>query len=121
MGSDDDEDWRKDALCLEYDPDLFFPPEENPSQRAPALVIAPDAVAVCFRCKVNMECREWALRHRVDGIWAGTTSRERAVIQKEQHITPIDMSYGLDLLVNMERKSTSDYEEPYEPPNGEVA
>ena len=66
--------WRSRGLCLQYDPELFFPhPAEDPS---PALV-------VCRRCPVQAECLAGALTAgEVEGIWGATTPDERQVMRR---------------------------------------
>ncbi|MEU4129328.1 WhiB family transcriptional regulator [Streptomyces wuyuanensis] len=71
--------WRQDALCRGEDPDLFFPIGGGNS--GPTLVQTAEAKAVCRRCPVARQCLEWALRRGpVDGIWGGTTERERRAV-----------------------------------------
>lgn len=61
-------DWMRDGLCQQVDPDLFFP-EGHGSTR--------DAKRVCAVCPAQDPCLEYALTHKVDGIWAGTTPSQR--------------------------------------------
>ncbi|MDI9883442.1 WhiB family transcriptional regulator [Streptomyces sp. HNM0645] len=68
--------WRLDAMCLGEDPDLFFPVGSGDS--GPTLIQTAEAKAVCRRCPVVRQCLDWAVgRGPVDGIWGGTTERER--------------------------------------------
>jgi Transcription factor WhiB len=61
--------WRRDALCAEY-PHVHFFVERGES-------IAP-ARAVCSRCLVRYECRQFALDNHIDhGMWGGLSVRER--------------------------------------------
>jgi WhiB family redox-sensing transcriptional regulator len=63
-------DWMRDALCHEYDRELFFPSRGSSSAEAKRL---------CGRCLVQRECREYALADdTLVGVWGGTGSRERA-------------------------------------------
>lgn len=43
-------DWRKDAACLDADPEVFYPPETS---RVEAYA---EAMAFCARCAVSKEC-----------------------------------------------------------------
>lgn len=62
-----------DALCAEVDPEMFFP-DEGRSNKA--------ARKICGKCEIEEQCREWAVAHpRLDGIWGGTTERERQKIR----------------------------------------
>ncbi|GAB1331300.1 WhiB family transcriptional regulator [Streptomyces sennicomposti] len=66
--------WRERGACRSEDPELFFPLGEG----ALSLRQIEQARAVCRRCPVLRECREFALRHReYDGVWGGMTARER--------------------------------------------
>lgn len=69
------------AACLEpgTDPDLFFPPGEAglATQRQVA-----QAKALCARCPVMEQCRDWAVTSgESEGIWGGTTPAERRVLR----------------------------------------
>ncbi|MBW3594913.1 MAG: WhiB family transcriptional regulator [Actinobacteria bacterium] len=64
-----DQDWRAQALCAKFDPNLFF---------APGAVEHKEAKRVCRECPVRMECLTYAMNTPVDhGIWGGMTERER--------------------------------------------
>jgi len=72
--------WMEDAACREpgVDPELFFPVSE--SGTAVRQVAA--ARAVCARCPVQRQCREWALQAgEPAGIWGGTTPEERRLLR----------------------------------------
>jgi WhiB family redox-sensing transcriptional regulator len=73
---DMERDWRLDAACAQVDPDLFFPETGQVPQAAAAK-------EVCAGCAVRGPCIEAALhgpqaRDDHNGIFAGTTARERA-------------------------------------------
>lgn len=70
-------DWMKDGLCQQTDPEAFFP-EKGGSTKAKA---------ICFRCPVQRECLAYAVADKsLVGIWGGTVERERARIRKYQQI-----------------------------------
>jgi len=74
-----DYDWRRDAICRDTDPDLFFPVGTTGN----ALVQIERARQVCFECTVRVECLEFALETNQDaGIWGGTSEEERRVIRR---------------------------------------
>lgn len=65
-----------DALCLEYPGVNFF---ADPGGRYET------AKAVCARCLVLRECRDYALDRAIDdGIWGGTSARDRKVLRAEK-------------------------------------
>lgn len=62
--------WMDRANCFGVDQKVFFPGKgENPHA----------AKAICARCVVQEECLEYALRGPsvIQGVWGGTTSKER--------------------------------------------
>jgi WhiB family redox-sensing transcriptional regulator len=62
------------ALCRQIDTgELFFP--EKGGSTAPAK-------AVCARCPVQEPCLQYALDHPVDGVWGGTSVRERQALAR---------------------------------------
>ncbi|WP_035306006.1 WhiB family transcriptional regulator [Actinokineospora inagensis] len=62
-------EWMDDALCVETDPEAFLPEQGGPGGRA--------ARAVCRRCAVTEECLRFALVNGFEGIYGGTSTRER--------------------------------------------
>ncbi|GAA3797369.1 WhiB family transcriptional regulator [Streptomyces chiangmaiensis] len=77
--------WRDDAACRGEDPELFFP--ISSSGLGSAQIDA--AKAVCLRCSVRAQCLDWALGSRVEGIWGGTTERERrAMLRRDAEHLP---------------------------------
>ena len=71
-------DWMESALCLQVDPDLFFPqPGENDRVWA--------AKRVCRNCPVQSECLSWAVANpELHGVLGGTTERDRQAIRRQQ-------------------------------------
>ena len=66
--------WRSAGACLNADPDLFFPI----SMVGRAIEQIQRAKAICARCPVLTECREFARVHDAGyGIWGGATPEER--------------------------------------------
>ncbi|MGW2051760.1 WhiB family transcriptional regulator [Streptomyces sp. NPDC001858] len=71
--------WRERAACLRVDPDLFFPV----GRTGPALDQIDEAKAVCGRCPVMQQCRDWAVEAgQVEGIWGGMTESERRALRR---------------------------------------
>jgi WhiB family transcriptional regulator, redox-sensing transcriptional regulator len=66
--SGDTPDWRARGVCTQADPEAWFPGQGDPVQ---------PAKRICDRCEVKDPCLAWALEHHEDGVWGGTTARER--------------------------------------------
>lgn len=70
-------EWQDKARCAETDPELFFPENGVNGRRVR------QARQACWQCEVRAECLAYALsRPGTDGIWGGTTERERRVMRK---------------------------------------
>lgn len=70
------DDWMRDALCAQTDPDAYFPVKGG-STRA--------AKAICARCEVREQCLEWALANDERfGIYGGLSERERRQLKRER-------------------------------------
>jgi hypothetical protein len=68
-------EWDVDALCQQVDPDIFFPSKG---------VQPKSATGTCGLCDVRGKCLEYALKFDPQddqGVWGGTTERERKVIR----------------------------------------
>ncbi|SFK74839.1 WhiB family transcriptional regulator [Streptomyces pini] len=72
------EAWRDRAACLGADTDLFFPETGGPNNGTSR------ALAICARCPVVAECREYIDRvesspgyRTFHGVWGGATADER--------------------------------------------
>ena len=75
-----DYSWRKDALCRDTDPELFFP-VGNTGQ---ALLQISEAKNVCCECQVQSQCLDFAIETNQDcGIWGGTSEDERRQIRRQ--------------------------------------
>jgi WhiB family redox-sensing transcriptional regulator len=57
--------------CAQTDPEIFFPELDTPRS---VLKVARD---ICRSCDFQAPCLEFALRTHSQGVWAGTTERER--------------------------------------------
>jgi WhiB family redox-sensing transcriptional regulator len=70
----EDRAWRRRAACAGLG-ELFFAPSLD---EAAARAWSPEpAKAVCARCPVAADCREWATRTRQsDGVWGGLDEDE---------------------------------------------
>jgi WhiB family redox-sensing transcriptional regulator len=71
--------WRDRAVCLDEDPELFFPIGNSD----PALRQIERAKVVCHRCGVMETCLSWAMESRQDdGVWGGLSSDERRALKR---------------------------------------
>ena len=72
--------WRRDAICRDTDPDLFFPVGTT----GQALLQIDRAKEVCEQCTVKVDCLEFALETNQDsGIWGGTSEEDRRKLRRE--------------------------------------
>jgi hypothetical protein len=60
--------WYADAPCRGMDQRLFFPARGEP---------ADEAREVCASCRAQEPCRAIAVDEQLDGIWGGTSAKER--------------------------------------------
>lgn len=63
------------AACSGMELEVFFPPTYQPRDIAFAKVI-------CDSCPIKLECFETAMENDYDGIWGGTTPRERWFLRR---------------------------------------
>ena len=71
--------WRQRGACVGLDPDVFYPPTDED---------AGEAKRICSTCQVREPCLEFALSTReAEGIWGGTTSRERRRMLRQRRKT----------------------------------
>lgn len=61
-------DWRHRAACLGSNPDHFFPTDNEAGATA---------ARTCATCPVRQPCLDFALKHRLFGIFGGTTAKDR--------------------------------------------
>ncbi len=62
-------DWRDNAVCMQTDPEAFFP-EKGGSTR--------EAKQICLGCGVVDQCLKYAVENDERfGIWGGMSERER--------------------------------------------
>lgn len=72
----DDEDWRKQALCAQADPERWFPDKGGNPQ---------PAKDICRQCPVQVQCLEYALSNiETFGIWGGLTAAESKSFRRQE-------------------------------------
>lgn len=75
----------EEAACRGAGPDLFFLEEDQKSENHIKLA---EARTVCFHCKVQKECLDFAVENNIkSGIWAGTTPLQRKALRREYRNT----------------------------------
>lgn len=67
--------WMKEAACRGADTNLWFPEKGHQAQYK-------QAVAVCNRCPVRIECAEYGATEQY-GIWGGMNLKQRQAWSKE--------------------------------------
>lgn len=83
-------------ICAQTDPEIFFP--ENLSEDDESLLLKDKeeipqprlllkiARQLCSSCEFKSPCLEYALTHsELDGVWGGTTKRERQDIRARKN------------------------------------
>lgn len=68
------EPWMEDALCRQTDPELWF--QDLGSN-------ANEAKRICDQCPVLKLCLAYALEHHEEGIWGGTSKKQRQRLRGE--------------------------------------
>jgi WhiB family redox-sensing transcriptional regulator len=67
--------WREFALCLNYQPYLWYSEEAGDAVKA---------VRICEECPVRSDCLSWAIaRNESYGIWGGVSARRRMRMRAE--------------------------------------
>jgi WhiB family redox-sensing transcriptional regulator len=67
--------WAADARCATEDPEIFFPPNDDPARKARQ---------ICSMCPVRDECLAYALEAKEEfGIWGGLDPRERRALRRK--------------------------------------
>ncbi|MEO5899680.1 MAG: WhiB family transcriptional regulator [Ilumatobacteraceae bacterium] len=77
-----DYSWRRDALCRDTDPDLFFPVGTT----GYALVQIERAKQVCGECPANQACLDYALETNQDSVICGGTSEEERRVLRRRYV-----------------------------------
>lgn len=92
------------ALCAQVgDPELWHP---TPGQKAS------DAKSICGRCPEMDACLTYALAHDVEGIWGGTTERQRQDWRRDNGRRSVPLSTNKYLPIKAKAPETA---RPLEP------
>lgn len=68
-------DWMEDGLCRGLNPDLWFPPQDNPNVSG----YYSFGKILCDRCPVWQQCLDQGIEE-VWGMWGGLTPNERKAV-----------------------------------------
>lgn len=76
-------EWQYQGACRDLDTERFFHPE---GERGGTRRRRDEAAkAICVKCPVINQCREYALAaHEPYGVWGGLTQEERRTLIQEQ-------------------------------------
>lgn len=66
--------------CAGMDTEIFFEPDNS---RGAIVQNLPTIKKVCGNCVVKNKCLDYAMRHDVAGVWAGTSHGERKIMRKK--------------------------------------
>ncbi|MDA8297410.1 MAG: WhiB family transcriptional regulator [Actinomycetota bacterium] len=66
--------WRDRAACRGVPLAVFFPASEDDCD---------EAKAICAGCPARRPCLDDALKNGLQGVWGGTSERERRVLARE--------------------------------------
>lgn len=81
--------WTSRPACDGTDTEAWFTPEGSTTYTNENTIRK-----VCAGCPVREQCFDYALRHNVDGFWAGTTPRVRQVMRKRLGLVAEEISYS---------------------------
>lgn len=59
-------------------PDIFFPEEKGDHEYF--MLQVKTAKAICSECPLKIQCLDYAVSARMQGIWGGTTEAERKLL-----------------------------------------
>lgn len=93
---DVEEQWRDLAACAPYDTRIFFPTDRKGGLYPD--VVDPVAANLCSTCPAFEACLDFALRHDVQGTWAGTNTSGRRRLRRERGIRARSLNLDLTAL-----------------------
>jgi WhiB family redox-sensing transcriptional regulator len=77
--------WADQAVCATTDPELWFPDKGAVGYVTADGTREHRAKAICRRCPVLEECREYAIEAAEPyGIWGGLSADERRALRRER-------------------------------------
>lgn len=74
------EEWMRQGLCTDFDPDLWFPdPDDHPSRRQARTA---QAQKICSHCPVRAACLRWAFETGDEwAVLGGRTANQRTRVR----------------------------------------
>lgn len=84
--------WTETPACAGTNTEMWFCEDNEPGYREAALL-----KRICADCPVKKQCFDYALRHTVQGYWAGTTPRHRAQLRKKLNIIPTPVGLAWEI------------------------
>lgn len=75
--------------CAQVGGDLWFPEDYGDMKS-----VRSSLEKICNTCHFKKMCLQYAVTHKVDGFWAGTTPAERRQIRKTRNIEIIPYAYS---------------------------
>lgn len=88
--------------CASGDPERFFPLQGTNGHILEAVK------AECRGCHVRDACLAYALTHKIDGIWAGTTVEQRDKLRRQRNINAQPLTFD-DLIPTKPNKVSGDH------------
>ena len=76
-------EWMQEANCRGIDPDLMVPDSASYEGNSPAEL---KATKLCEGCPVIEECLYWGMVTGSQGVFGGTTTRQRIRMRREARI-----------------------------------
>lgn len=71
---------RNDGVECSQVPDVFFPEEGKQQDKEFYQLQVDTAKAICADCPLKIQCLDYAVSARMQGIWGGTTEAERKLL-----------------------------------------
>jgi WhiB family redox-sensing transcriptional regulator len=83
-------EWQARAACHGKPVAWFFPHLEGDGSSFDVADAQARALEVCATCPVLLDCRAHALRHEREGVWGGTTAKERRRLRRQLGIRVVE-------------------------------
>lgn len=81
---------KDEPLCAQTDPEVFFAQNISDVDGRSVYMNERQAKAICKQCPLINDCLAYALQYDEQGIWGGTTERERSRIRRVSGVRAIN-------------------------------